>query len=50
MPMPSKGDRTSLTVRLPSELIHTLKAPRNSGGVTSLCMYVADLIAIAIDR
>ncbi len=50
MPMPSKGDRTSLTVRLPSELIDTLKAQRNSAGATSLSQYVADLIAIASDR
>ncbi|WP_143546799.1 hypothetical protein [Rhodococcus sp. 06-235-1A] len=50
MPMPSKGDRTSLTVRLPSELIDTLKAQRSSAGATSLSQYVADLIAIASDR
>ena len=50
MPMPSKGDRTSLTVRLPSELIETLKTQRSSAGATSLSQYVADLIAIASDR
>ncbi len=50
MPVPSKGDRTSLTVRLPSELIETLKTQRCSAGATSLNQYVADLIAIASDR
>lgn len=50
MPMPSKGDRTPLTVRLPSELIETLERQKSSAGVTSLGQYIADLIAIASDR
>ncbi|MCE4265734.1 hypothetical protein [Rhodococcus globerulus] len=50
MPMPSKGDRTSLTVRLLSKLIETLTTQRSSAGATSLSQYVTDLIAIASDR
>ena len=50
MPIPSKSDWVSLTVRLPSELIETLETQRSSAGATSLNQYVADLIAIASDR
>ncbi|MDR6912954.1 hypothetical protein J2W54_004967 [Rhodococcus fascians] len=50
MPMPSKGDRKPLTVRLPSELIKSLEAQRSSAGATSLSQYVSDLLAIASDR
>ncbi|WP_155288844.1 hypothetical protein [Rhodococcoides fascians] len=50
MPMPSKGDRKPLTVRIPLELIKTLEEQQSSAGVTSLGQYLADLIAIVNDR
>ena len=50
MPVPSKSDWVSLTVRLPSELIETLKTQQSSAGAASINQYVADLIAIASDR
>lgn len=50
MPMPSKGERKPLTVRIPLELIKTLEEQQSSAGVTSLGQYLADFIAIANDR
>ncbi|WP_032366076.1 hypothetical protein [Rhodococcoides fascians] len=50
MPMPSKGERKPLTVRIPLELIKTLEEQQSSAGVTSLGQYLADLIAIVNDR
>lgn len=50
MPMPSKGERKPLTVRIPQELIKTLEEQQSSAGVTSLGQYLADLIAIVNDR
>ncbi|MET4050496.1 hypothetical protein ABIB34_004184 [Rhodococcus sp. UYP5] len=50
MPMPSKGERKPLTVRIPLELIKTLEQQQSSAGVTSLGQYLADLIAIVNDR
>lgn len=50
MPMPSKGKRKPVTVRIPTELIPMLEEQQNSAGVKSMGQYLADLIAIVNDR
>lgn len=50
MPMPSKGNRKPVTVRIPAELIPLLEKQQNSAGVGSMGQYLADLIAIVNDR
>ncbi len=50
MPMPSKGKRKPVTVRLPSELIPMLEELQNLAGVTSMGQYLADSIAIMNGR
>lgn len=50
MPMPSKGKRKPVTVRIPSELMPMLEERQNSAGVKSMGQYLADIIAIMNGR
>lgn len=50
MPMPSKGKRKPVTVRIPEELIPMLEELQSSAGVKSMGQYLADTIAIVNGR
>ncbi|NKS56566.1 ribbon-helix-helix protein, CopG family [Rhodococcus hoagii] len=45
MPMPSKGPRKPLTVRIPADLYETLEQRRTDAGVSSVSQFVSDLLA-----
>lgn len=45
MPMPSKGARKPLTVRVPEALYDVLEDRRQAAGVSSVSQYVSDLLA-----
>lgn len=45
MPMPSKGGRRQLSVRVPDALYDAVNAARADEGVSSTSQYVADLLA-----
>lgn len=45
MAMASKGPRTNITSRIPTDVYEILEAKRRAAGVGSLSQYVADLLA-----
>lgn len=45
MAMASKGRRTNVTSRIPTDVYEILEAARREAGVGSLSQYIADLLA-----
>lgn len=45
MPMPSKGSRKQITLRIPTDLYETLERRRTDAGISSVSQYVSDLLA-----
>lgn len=50
MAMASKGERTNVTSRIPTEVYEILEARRRAAGVGSLSQYIADLMALYTGR